>query len=48
MEITIGKLNTAIRMLLLLALAAMLERRVREVANPMEVRRINTAKTNLS
>ena len=43
-EMTIGKLSTAIKIVLLLALAAMLERRVKEEANPKEVKRIVVAK----
>jgi hypothetical protein len=46
MEITTGKLSTAIRMVLLLALAAMLERRVNDDANPNEVNRIKDEKIN--
>jgi len=37
MEITIGKLSTAIKMLLLLALAAIPDSKVREAAKPKEV-----------
>ena len=39
-EMIMGKLRTAINMLLLFALAAMLESIVREEANPNDVRRI--------
>ena len=48
MVITTGKLSTAMRMVLLFAFAAMLERSVRDEANPMEVSSTNTAKTTLS
>ena len=40
MEITIGKLRTAINMLLLFALAAIPESIVSEAANPKDVNRI--------
>jgi hypothetical protein len=43
-----GKLSTVIRMLLLLALAAMLERSVSEEENPQEVSKIVSAKMKLS
>ncbi|MCB0493940.1 MAG: hypothetical protein KDC93_16160, partial [Cyclobacteriaceae bacterium] len=46
MEITTGKLKTAIRIVLLFALAAMLERSVSDDANPNEVNRINDEKIN--
>jgi hypothetical protein len=47
METTTGKLNTAMRILLLLAFDAMPESNVNDEANPAEVR-INVAmKTNL-
>ncbi len=45
---TIGKLSTAIKIVLLLALAAMLERRVKEEANPKEVKRMVAAKMDWS
>lgn len=41
MDITIGKLSTAMSMVLLLAFAAMLDKSVREAANPREVSKIN-------
>lgn len=44
MEITTGKLNTAMSIVLLLALAAMLERRVNDEANPREVSSTSVAK----
>ena len=40
MEMTTGKLRTAINMLLLFAFAAMPESIVREAANPRDVRRM--------
>ena len=43
-----GKLSTVIRMLLLLALAAILERSVSEEENPQEVSKIVSAKMKLS
>lgn len=48
MEITMGKLSTAIRILLLLAFAAMLDSRVRDEANPIAVSKIKIPKINLS
>ena len=48
MEITIGKLSTAMRMVLLLALAAMLDKRVSEAAKPREVSSINMANSVVS
>lgn len=47
-EMTIGKLSTAIRMLLLFALDAMLDKRVRDVANPIDVSKINAPKMVVS
>lgn len=47
-EITTGKLSTAMRMELLLALALMLESNVRDAANPKEVKRIVSAKIDTS
>lgn len=48
MEMTTGKLRTAMRILLLFALAAMLDKSVREVANPIEVSSKTPEKINLS
>ena len=48
MEMTTGKLNTAMSMVLLLALALILESSVSEEANPMEVSKIMMVKMNLS
>lgn len=48
MEMTTGKLSTAINTVLLLALALILESNVREDAKPSAVRNITTAKMNLS
>ena len=48
MEITTGKLRTAMSTWLLLVLDAMLEIKVREEANPIEARRITMAKRNKS
>lgn len=47
-EITIGKLSTAMRMLLLLALDAILDKRVRDVANPIDASKINVPKMTVS
>ena len=48
MEITTGKLSTAIRMLLLLAFDAIPESKVREEAKPNEVSASVVTKINLS
>lgn len=48
MEITIGKLNTAIKILLLFALAAIPESMVSEAANPQEVSRMVSENSNKS
>lgn len=48
MDITMGKLSMAISIVLLLALAAMLESKVRDEAKPMAVSKMSEPKTNLS